>query len=67
MNTKKLTRVINYLIGISTILVIVLNVWFVWIKGTLESGATNDIRMLSYFMYLILFLIIAKFILKNKN
>ncbi len=63
MDFGKLINIINYLIKTFVVLTIFIFIWFIGIKGTLSNPWAHDIRIFANFIYLILFLILIKFIL----
>lgn len=63
MDFGKLINIINYLIKVFVVLAIFIFIWFIGIKGTLSNPDTYDIRMFTNFIYLILLLLLIKFIL----
>lgn len=71
MVIRKLIKVFNNIIKVFVILIILTFIWFIGINKTLTIPASNDIRILAYLIYLLLFSILIRFvlskILKNKN
>lgn len=62
MYFSKIVCITNYLIKIFLASIAILLIWFIGIKGTLDNPGTKDVRIITYFVLLTLFMVLVKFV-----
>ena len=67
MYKSKLINTIDILIKIFIVLFLGISIWFIGMKNTLESPETHDIRTLWFIAFILLVLIIIKFVFRKSK